>query len=65
MSDQPIKAGDEITATVTKALPFGVLVEFAGVPGLVRGVHGEPGSVLQLRVVEYDRAEHRFSATAA
>jgi hypothetical protein len=65
MSDQPIKAGDEITATVTKTVPFGVLVEFAGVPGLVRGERGEPGSLLRLRVVEYDATERRFAATAA
>jgi hypothetical protein len=65
MSDQPIEAGDEITATVTKIVPFGVLVEYAGVPGLVRGAHGEPGTTLELRVVEYDAAERRFSAAAA
>lgn len=65
MSDQPIKAGDQIIAIVTKTVPFGVLVEFAGVPGLVHGATGEPGEALALRVVEYDVAERRFSATAA
>lgn len=65
MSDQPVRVGEEITAIVTKAVPFGVLVEFGGVPGLVCGVNREPGAVLQLRVVDYDTAKHRLSATAA
>jgi hypothetical protein len=65
MSEQSILAGDEVTVTVTKAVPFGVLVEYAGVPGLVRRVQAEPGADLRVRVVEYDVAERRFSAAIA
>jgi len=64
MSDQPVSAGDEITAVVTRTVPFGVFVEYAGVPGLVRRAQAEPGAELRLRVVDYDAAERRFSATA-
>jgi hypothetical protein len=65
MSDQLLAAGDVITATVTKTLPFGVLVESAGVPGLVRGAQDEPGAELSLRVLEYDSTQRRFSAERA
>ncbi|MFD4958601.1 hypothetical protein [Microbacterium sp. NPDC058389] len=63
MSEQTLAAGDVVTATVTKAVPFGVLVECAGVPGLVRGMAADPGVELRVRVVEYDAAQQRFSAT--
>ncbi len=63
MSDQPVRAGDVVTATVTRAVPFGVFVEYAGVPGLVRRAQAEAGAELRVRVVDYDAAERRFSAT--
>lgn len=65
MDDPILSAGDVITAAVTRRLPFGVLVEYAGVPGLAKGAHGEPGSKLDLRVLEYDSAQSRFSAELA
>lgn len=65
MNEMSLSAGDVVTATVTKALPFGVLVEYANVPGLAKGVVGEPGAVLTLRVLEFDAAERRFSAELA
>ncbi len=65
MNDQPLAAGDVITATVTKSLPFGVLVEYADVPGLVKSAQGELGAELSLRVLEFDPAERRFSAELA
>jgi len=65
MDDQLPRVGDTITATVTKALPFGVLVECADVPGLVRGTHEAPGARLTLRVVEVDDAQGRFAAELA
>jgi hypothetical protein len=58
-------AGDLATATVTKSVPFGVLVESAGLPGLVRGVQGELGTELRVRVLEFDPAQQRFSAEPA
>ncbi len=66
MDDQTVPAaGDVITATVTKTLPFGVLVEHAGVPGLVRKASDEVGAELTLRVLEFDADERRFSASPA
>jgi hypothetical protein len=65
MDEQIPMAGDVVTATVTTSLPFGVLVEYAGVPGLARGVDGSPGAQLNLRVLEYDSTRHRFSAEIA
>jgi len=65
MDDQLPRVGDTITATVTKALPFGVLVECADVPGLVRGAHEAPGTRLSLRVVKVDEARRRFAAEPA
>jgi len=65
MDDQILAAGDVIAATVTKPVPFGVLVEHAGVPGLARGVNGEAGAQLELRVLEFDAAQQRFSAELA
>ncbi|MCW3815910.1 hypothetical protein ONA91_15810 [Micromonospora sp. DR5-3] len=58
----PMRAGDVIAATVTKVLPFGVLVETpAGVPGLVRGTKAEVGTVVTVRVREFDG--QRFAAS--
>jgi len=65
MDDRLLAPGDLVTATVTKTVPFGVLVESAGVPGLVRGAQDAPGTELGLRVLEYDSAQQRFSAELA
>lgn len=65
MDDQILVAGEVIAATVTKSVPFGVLVEHSGVPGLVRGSTGEPGAELTLRVLEFEAARQRFSAELA
>ncbi|VXB85683.1 conserved hypothetical protein [Microbacterium sp. 8M] len=65
MDEKLPRTGDMITATVTKTLPFGVLVEFADVPGLVRGTQCEPGSRLSLRVTDVDDALRRFAAEVA
>ncbi len=60
----PIRTGDVITVSVTKVLPFGVLVETpAGVPGLVRPATGTVGQVVDIRVADFDG--RRFSATLA
>lgn len=65
MDDQILAAGDVVIATVTKSLPFGVLVEYADVPGLVNGVDRAPGESLSLRVLEFDSTQRRFSAELA
>ncbi|SCL57687.1 hypothetical protein GA0070604_3675 [Micromonospora eburnea] len=58
----PMRGGDVVTVTVTKVLPFGVLVETpAGVPGLVRGARAEVGAVTTVRVHEFDG--ERFAAS--
>lgn len=61
-----IAAGDRLTATVTRTLPFGVLVEAAdGTPGLAKGLSGVAvGASVDLSVDAFDAAENRFSATA-
>lgn len=61
MNEQSFAVGDVVTATVTTSLPFGVLVESAGVPGLVRGAQSESGAELRLRVIEFDAERRRFS----
>ncbi|SFR39792.1 hypothetical protein SAMN04488591_1007 [Microbacterium azadirachtae] len=65
MDDQLLVVGDVITATVTRSLPFGVLVEYADVSGLAKGVDGAPGDKLSLRVLEFDSSQRRFSAELA
>ncbi|MFF2842779.1 hypothetical protein [Paenarthrobacter sp. NPDC057981] len=65
MGDLFLTAGDVVTATVTKSLPFGVLVEYAEVPGLAKGVDGAPGDKLSVRVLEFDSTQCRFSAELA
>ena len=65
MDDQLLAVGDIVTATVTKSLPFGVLVEYADVPGLAKGVDRAPGDKLSLRVLEFDSTQRRFSAELA
>lgn len=58
----PMRSGDVIAVSVTKVVPFGVLVETpAGVPGLVRSATYAVGEVVNVRVVEFDG--ERFSAT--
>ena len=60
----PLQAGDVVPATVTKVLPFGVLVETTtGVPGLVHPAQVEVGTVVNVRVREFDG--RRFAATVA
>jgi len=45
-------------------MPFGIFVESdAGVSGLVRGSSAAVGATLRVRVIEFDAAESRFSAT--
>lgn len=64
MTGTLLKAGDEIDVVVTFAKPFGLLVETdTGVPGLVRGGSAAVGATLRVRVIEFDAAESRFSAT--
>jgi len=65
MNGQLPAAGDVVTATVTKSLPLGVLVEYAGMPGLVKGVESASGDEVSLRVIEFDSAQRRFSAEPA
>lgn len=56
--------GDLIEVTVTRNLPFGVLVESsAGVPGLIRGVTVAIGETVRVRVVSYDVDRQRFHAS--
>jgi ribosomal protein S1 len=58
----PIEVGAVVAVTVTKVLPFGVLVETpAGVHGLVRGTTAEVGAVVNVRVQELDG--QRFAAS--
>ena len=57
------KPGDVITATVVKAVPFGVLVKTdKGTAGLVRGATSKLGATLRVRVVEADPEQTRFRA---
>ncbi len=65
MAGTLLNPGDVVDSIVTSVAPFGVFVEHAGVPGLVRGVHAESGTVLRVRVSEYDGANVRFSALPA
>ena len=65
MDDQFLAVGDVVAATVTKSLPFGVLVEYADVSGLAKGVNAAPGAKLSLRVLESDSTQRRFSAELA
>jgi predicted RNA-binding protein with RPS1 domain len=60
----PMRIGEVIAVSVTKVLPFGVLVETpAGVPGLVRPATAEVGQVVNVRVAALDG--QRFSAKLA
>ena len=62
MSEPIVKPGDTVRVTVTKVLPFAVLVETAtGVPGLVRHVGPRQGDVLAVNVTAVDDELRRFS----
>jgi ribosomal protein S1 len=64
MSESTVKPGDTVRVTVTKVLPFGVLVETAtGLPGLVKPVGPQRGDVVSVTVTAVDDDEHRFSGT--
>ncbi|MEV6963924.1 hypothetical protein AB0M47_02335 [Hamadaea sp. NPDC051192] len=59
-----LSPGDETTVVVLSSKPFGLLVETAsGLRGLVRGSRAAVGATLRVRVIEFDAAESRFSAT--
>jgi ribosomal protein S1 len=61
-----LRPGDDVDAVVTTVTPFGVFVRTeAGVPGLVRAARDDVGTLLHLRVIEFDPDEQRFSATVA
>lgn len=58
--------GDVVEGLVTRALPFGTLVEIDGVSGLVPGPGpAEPGSRIPVRVTTIDVARRRFAAERA
>lgn len=64
MTGTLLKPGDEITVVVKSAKPFALFVESdSGLSGLVRGGSAAVGATLRVRVVEFDTAESRFSAT--
>ncbi len=58
--------GDIVAARVTKVVPFGALVDVAGVPGLLV-VDSPPaaGTELQVRVETVDAVKRRVSVAAA
>ena len=62
MSEPTVKQGDTVRVTVTKVLPFAVLVETAtGMPGLVKHVGPQHGDVMTVTVTAVDDDQHRFS----
>jgi hypothetical protein len=64
VTHMPPSPGDDVDAVVTTVMPFRVFVRTeTGVPGLVRAARDEIGTLLHLRVVEFDPDEQRFSAT--
>ena len=64
MSEPILKPGDTVRVTVSKVLPFAVLVETAtGMPGLVRHVGPQHGDVMTVTVTAVDDDQHRFSGT--
>jgi ribosomal protein S1 len=64
MSGPTMKPGDTVRVTVTKVLPFAVLVETAtGMPGLVKHVGPRRGDALSVTVTAVDDEQHRFSGT--
>ena len=64
MSEPAVKAGDTVRVTVTKVLPFAVLVETAtGMPGLVKHVGPQQGDVITVNVTAVDDGQQRFSGS--
>src|SRR5579862_2174320 len=64
MSAPIVKPGDSVRATVTKVLPFAVLVETAaGLPGLVKHVGPQHGDVITVTVTAVDDEQERFRGT--
>ena len=64
MSEPTVKPGDTVRVTVTKVLPFAVLVETAtGMPGLVKHVGPRQGDAVTVTVTAVDDDQHRFSGT--
>ena len=64
MSEPTVKPGDTVRVTVTKVLPFAVLVETAtGMPGLVKHVGPQHGDSVTVTVTAIDDDQHRFSGT--
>jgi len=64
MSEPALKAGDTVRVTVTKVLPFAVLVETAtGMPGLVKHVGPQQGDVITVNVTAADDGRQRFSGS--
>jgi len=62
MSAPTVKPGDTVRVTVTKVLPFAVLVETAtGMPGLVKHAGPRHGDVITVNVTAVDDAGQRFS----
>jgi len=61
MSEPALKAGDAVRVTVTKVLPFAVLVETAtGMPGLVKRVGPQQYDAMAVTVT-VGRDQQRFS----
>ena len=64
MSEPTVRPGDTVRVTVTKVLPFAVLVETAtGMSGLVKHVGPRHGDVMTVTVTAVDDELHRFSGT--
>jgi ribosomal protein S1 len=62
MSEPTVKPGDTVRVTVTKVLPFAVMVETAtGISGLVKRVGPQQGDVMTVTVTAVDDDQHRFS----
>ena len=62
MSETIVQPGDTVRVTVTKVLPFAVLVETAaGMPGLVRHAGPRQGDVMTVTVTAVDDDQQRFS----
>ena len=62
MSAPTVKPGDTVRVTVTKVLPFAVMVETAtGMPGLVKHAGPQHGDVITVNVTAVDDAGQRFS----
>jgi len=65
MSAPTVKPGDTVRVTVTKVLPFAVLVQTgSGMPGLVKHVGPRHGDVITVTVTAVHLNEQqRFSGT--